>query len=106
MMLVLFGANASEPIASDAWLSVNGVHVAPPSNVCHTPPCAPPISQWFVLLGLTAMAETRPLMARVNNVAPIWPSNVGAGPKLVHVLPWTTAKDVRLAGETVCVSGG
>src|SRR5580700_5968164 len=74
------GANASEPIASDAFWSPTAVHVTPASVERQMPPCAPPMSTVFpvVSLGSTAMVVILPVTGL--NVPPV----VGVGPIEVH----------------------
>ena len=54
------GSIAIEPILSEHWLSLIGVHVAPPLFVRHTPPLAAPAYAMLGLVGWIAMARIRP----------------------------------------------
>src|SRR5258708_22807237 len=84
MIAGLLGAKASAPMASEAWSSVFGDQVTPVSRVSHTPPIAPPTSQWALLVGSTAMLTIRP---EVGSTGVICAFMKGAGPKLIHCGP-------------------
>src|ERR1051325_11358891 len=84
------GANAIEPMLSEAFWSPTAVQVAPASVERQIPPCAPPMSTVFpvVSLGSTAMVVTLPLTGEKS------PPVVGSGPT-----------DVQAGKEDGLVSG-
>ena len=82
MLLGLLGSIAIAPIASDAWLSVIGAQVLPPSMVSHTPPAAVPRYIIRGLVGLIASEVARPDHGGVPGPNPMYD-----GPSKFHVSP-------------------
>ena len=93
------GATASAPIASEARLSVRGVHLPVLSLYVQMPPCAAPRMNWW--LWPIARAPMRPLWA-ANEPSLRWIWTMGSGPMPTHGALKVAGAEARLSLRMEC----
>src|SRR5580693_5366498 len=93
MMSELLGASAIAPLAMDAWPSVRGIQVLPPSVDFQTPPSAAPMYRMLLLLGSIAMEFTLPAVTYGD------PALVGWGPIDIQLATSRALPAVELDGS-------